>query len=114
MDKKIKIVTSIPLLKLWTDDAELVVERGEYLTTYHIGNLLTHSPVTFVIADIGLRLRWIDPKDCYDFWKTEVQQHLANDMDTIYLDVFPDGYVYIASEWRGEYSTPIILLEKQH
>lgn len=68
----------------------------------------------FVLADIGSKLKWIDPDNCYQFWKEEIRERLAENPDKFYLNDFPDGYAYLASEWTSEDGEPIILLEKTH
>lgn len=114
MEKSKKIVMLIPLTKLWTDQEDIAAERGKYLTAENIKEILKKNPVEFVIADVGLKLNWISFDKSFDFWKSEVKQHLANDPNFINLDSFPENYAYVASEWVGEIQIPIILLEKYH
>ena len=89
-------------------------KRGEYLTTENIRELLKEHLIMFVIADIGLKLTWISSDKSFDFWKTEVKPHLAEEINHINLDNFPDNYAYVASEWSEETKGSIILLEKYH
>jgi hypothetical protein len=109
-----KIVTALPLEIIWTDETELRAGRTSYLTTNDIKNVLRESAVQFVVADIGNKLKWIDKKECFHFWKTEVEGHLANDINNIELDKFFDNYAYVASRWEGEGELPIIVLETFH
>jgi hypothetical protein len=109
-----KVVTKIPLETLWTNELEIPAKRKSYLTKNDIKQLLKQSKLQFVIADGGYKLNWIEINKCFDFWKSEVEKHLATDINKIYLDNFPDNYAYIASEWIGEIETPIVLLEKVH
>jgi len=109
-----RMVTRIPLENIWTSEKELTSKRVRYLSKDDIKELLEEGQVNFIIANCGDKLAWISTSQCFDFWKTEVQQHLAPDVDEIYLENFPDNYAYIASEWTFDDSTPIILLEKYH
>ena len=114
MDNNKKIVTQFPLTNLWTDNEDIYAEREKHLTADNIQETLKNYPVEFVVADVGQKLKWISYDKSLDFWKSEVKQHLANDITNIKLDNFPGNYAYIASEWIGEIQTPIILLEKHH
>ncbi|MDX2048586.1 MAG: hypothetical protein SFU87_17500 [Chitinophagaceae bacterium] len=109
-----KIVTQIPLTNLWTDKEDIYAQRKRYLTDENIHALLKKTPIEFVIADLGMKLEWISGKKSFDFWKSKVKSHIANDIDKIDPDKFPDNYAYVASEWLSEIGTPIILLEKYH
>jgi len=114
MDNDKKLVTQIPLTRLWKDEEDVVAKRSRYLTTENIKQVLKEFPVEFVIADIGCKLQWIGLDASFDFWKTELRSHLINDRDNIDLDQFPDNYAYVASQWFGECQNMIILLEKHH
>ncbi len=109
-----KIVTTIPLENIWTDQNEIQANRTSYLTSDEIKSLLKKSFVQFIVADIGHKLKWIDKDQGFNFWRTEVERHLANDINHIVLNNFVDNYAYVASEWTGEHGTSIILLEKFH
>ncbi len=85
-----------------------------YMTGESIRDLLKKFPVQFVIADVGYKLHWISLDRSFDFWKHELKSHLANGFEYLQLDQFPDNYAYIASEWLGDFKSPIILLEKHH
>ncbi|MCF1716703.1 hypothetical protein L0U88_18825 [Flavihumibacter sp. RY-1] len=109
-----RIVTEIPINSLWTNQEELSATRIRYLNKESIKQLFTQRKITFVLADVGRKLEWIAPENCYEFWKKEVLAHLADDYEDIYVDTFPEGYAFIASEWTGTNNDPIILLEKYH
>ena len=113
MNPSDRIVTRIPLDNIWTSENELKSNRVGYLTKDAIKELLKKGQVHFIVANCGDKLVWISPDQCFNFWKTEVQKHLAPD-DHINLDIFPDNYAYSASEWTVDHPTPIILLEKIH
>jgi hypothetical protein len=59
MDNDKKLVTQIPLTRLWKDEEDVVAKRSRYLTTENIKQVLKEFPVEFVIADIGCKLQWI-------------------------------------------------------
>jgi hypothetical protein len=114
MPRSKRIVSQLPLTTLWTDEEDLNVVREKYLDKEAIRELLKQTLVQFVVADGGSQLRWITPDKCYEFWKTEVQQHVTDNPHKFYLDNFPDNYAYIASQWTSKNKQPIILLEKSH
>jgi hypothetical protein len=109
-----RIITQLPLTILWTDQKELKAKRLRYVDRKRIRELMKEIPIVFVVADVGSKLKWINPDKCYQFWKEEVQDRLAENPDKVHLDDFPNGYAYIASEWTRENKEPIILLEKAH
>ena len=98
MDIKLKIVTHLPLRELWRDDGFISASRGRSLTRDDITDLLWAGAVSFVVADVGLSLQWIQLDDCYQFWKDEVKSHLAEG-SRAFLDDFPGSYFYFAFEW---------------
>ncbi|MCC6279651.1 MAG: hypothetical protein IT262_03560 [Saprospiraceae bacterium] len=112
MDIKHRIVTTSPLTILWNDSSEIQATRKHYLTKEQIRQILKETPVEFVVADVGLRLKWVEASQCYSFWKSEAESHIA-DGDLINIDSFPDKFAYVASEWQANGGIPIILLEKQ-
>jgi hypothetical protein len=76
---------------------------------------LLREEASFVVADVGHPLRWIQVADRFTFWKKEVQPHLAPP-DTVgfYPDDYPGEYCYVASLWKCGSSAAVILLEKLH
>ena len=109
-----KIVVTIPLQNLWTQENDIEARRISYLTKPELKEFLKKSVVKFVVADVGQNLKWVDMGQCFDFWKSEVQKHLADNINKIDLDIFPDNYAYIGSEWTNNNGIPIVLLEKVH
>ena len=115
MDIALRIVTRLPLQELWRDDGFTTTLRLRWLTAEDIASLLLAGRVQFVVADIGYSPRWIPLGDCYDFWKSEAQLHLAAPETNSSLNDFPDGYCYFASEWNSPLGiTPIVVFEKSH
>src|SRR5215203_4926531 len=107
-----RIVTEIPLENIWNSQKEMNIQRSSFLTKERIKEMLRNGPVDFILADVGNKLEWIATSNCYNFWKSEVEIHLTENLPEIDLDDFPNDYAYIASEWTGDIKTPIILLEK--
>jgi hypothetical protein len=109
-----RIVTTTPLQKLWNDSGEPSAARGRRLDRSAVRELLRRGPVLFVVADVGLRLWWVPLAERFTFWKRDVVVHLS-DSERFCLDDFPDGAVYVASEWNSAGNEPpIVLLEVHH
>lgn len=109
-----KIVVQLPLTNLWADNEDIFAQRGIYLTKANIREILRKYKVIFVIANVGDKLKWLSYSESFDFWKTELEPHVANDVDRIEIDNFSGNYCYVASEWETGAETRIILLEKYH
>lgn len=113
MGVNLRIVTHLPLHELWRNNGFVTIKRGKSLTHDDVREFLASGPVQFVVADVGVVPRWIPASECFDFWKNEAKPHLATGTKAS-LDEFPDGYCYFASQWEGEKTAPIVLLEKHH
>ena len=114
MDPSLRVITQLPLQELWRDDGFTTTTRLRWLAANDIREMLRAGTVQFVVADLAAKPLWVDRRDCYDFWKTEVKPHLAEG-DRIVLEDFPDEYCYVASEWSNrEGEPPIVVLEKHH
>ena len=109
-----KIVTYGPLQEIQLGNGMTIFERISDLTRLDLKSILRFGSVQFIVANIGDKLKIIDTENCFDFWKREVARHLADPFEKIDLDCYPDNYAYFASEWKGQASFPIILLEKVH
>lgn len=106
----------MPLRELW-DECGVIVRAVKVrpLSSSGIAALLRVGRVRFVVADIGSRLQWIAPEQCYHFWKTEAKSHIAEPDLPSHLEDFPDEYFYTASEWKASNGIePIVLLAKSH
>src|SRR5580765_3743614 len=115
MDIVLKVVTQLPLKELWRADGFTTTSRARWLAADDITSLLRVGRVQFVVADVGAAPRWIPLSECYDFWKREVEPHLAAPESGAYLGDFPNGYCYFTSEWSSQDgTTPIILCERHH
>ena len=109
-----KKVTQIPVTGIRATDRELYSRREGYPDKETIRQMLRQGPVEFVVANVGDPLKRIALEDCFEFWKTEAEPHLAENPDRIYLETFPDEYAYLASIWEGERGMSVILLEMYH
>src|SRR6185295_16890328 len=67
-----RIVTTLPLESIWTDEEQLRANRERYLTANELVEMLKLHPVEFIVADIGAPLKRISVDKCYEFWETEV------------------------------------------
>jgi len=115
MDPKPRVVIRLPLEEVWQEDGfPISMEKLRPLQTQDVANLLRVGPVNFIVADVGMPLRWIDPSDCYRFWNAEMKAHLAAPDQKCTLDEFPGGYFYFASEWRKKENFPIVVVERYH
>lgn len=112
MDIPHKLVTELPLKEMWSVDGPIQATREKYITKDELNDLLIISPVEFVIANIGEDLKWVPVRKCYEIWNAILKDNVAQDIDSLDLDSFPNGFAYVASKWSGE--TSVILLERHH
>ena len=109
-----KVVTRLPLEQLWNESGDLNAQRVVIgLSAADVAELIK-TGATFVVADVGLPLRWIDPVHRFEFWKTDVKPRLAGSDEPAFLDRFPGGYCYFASQWRLPDRLSLIVLERHH
>jgi sugar lactone lactonase YvrE len=109
-----RIVTTIPLESIWTDEYQVEVSRERYLTPTELTEMLKTHPVEFIVADVGAPLKRIPVDKCYEFWESEVRRHLLSPHGKVDRSKLTDEYGYLASEWSGRIEVPIVLLEKIH
>ena len=117
MNPAMRIVTQMPLERLWDDQRELSYVRGGCVGSERIRELLRSGRVRFVVADCGKNLSWIQEEDLHRYWKTVAQPHLVEPAESESghrLEDFPDEYCFIATEWGEADQVPVILLEMQH
>jgi hypothetical protein len=115
MDPSKRIVTGLPLDTLWDNESHLNAHCIRRVGKKEISVLLRAGSIIFVVADVGLPLRWIPEQDRFTFWKTEVKGRLVTpEADSFCLEAYPSGYCYIASEWHAVGLKPIIVLEMHH
>jgi hypothetical protein len=100
MDMVNKIITQFPVKELLAESESLSFVQERYLNKKLIKALLHKTSIQFVVADIGGKLNWVAKEKCYAFWKSEVQEHLADNSDKIFLENFPSNYAYIARDCK--------------
>jgi hypothetical protein len=114
MDIGKKVITKLPLEELWDEKEILNAQRvSTGLRASEITEMLK-AGATFVVADLGLRPRWIDPAYRFEFWKIEVKSRLAEPDKPAILDRFPGEYCYVASKWQSPEGLSLIVLERHH
>ena len=117
MDYLKKIVTRLPLVELWNSLGLLPISRRDYLDAVAIKQRLRTGGVVFVVADVGSPLMWVMGLEAIRLWRKEVKSRLVQGSDLqagFRLEASPGGYAYVASEWTGAGSSPVIVLEKHH
>ena len=107
-----RIVTTIPLESIWTDEEQVEASRERYLTATDLTEILKIHPVEFIVAEVGAPLKRISVDKCYEFWESEVRRHLLTPHGKGDRSKLADEYGYLASEWSGRIEVPIVLLEK--
>ena len=114
MDISRKVIMRLPLEELWNETGNLNAQR--VVTGLNAADVteMIKAGATFVVADVGLPPRWIDPAHRFEFWKTEVKPRLAESDEPVFLDRFPGGYCYFASRWRLPDKLSLIVLERHH
>src|SRR4029450_11137202 len=60
-----RIVTTIPLESIWTDEEQIEASRERYLTPTEITEMLKSHPVEFIVAEVGAPLKRIPVDKCY-------------------------------------------------
>ena len=108
-----RIVTGIPLTKLWDESGILADKRVRNLDRSSLLELVQSGSLQFVVADCGLKLKWIPTEKRFEFWKA-VKPQIADPGEPIHREDFPNETAYIASEWCGPAGECLVLLEKQH
>ncbi|MDI3559938.1 hypothetical protein [Bradyrhizobium sp. Arg816] len=114
MDIAKKVITRLPLEELWNEKGNLNAECvATGLNAADVTEMIK-AGATFVVADVGLPPRWIDPANRFEFWKTEVKPRLAESDEPVFLKRFPGEYCYFASKWRLADKLSLIVLERHH
>ncbi len=114
MKPELRYVSQMPLREIWDEHDVVSENKVRELSSSDVADLLSAGRVRFVVADIGSRLRWVLPEECYEFWKSEAKAHIAEPDANNYLENFPGEYCYFASEWRTDEDESIVLLAKSH
>jgi hypothetical protein len=109
-----RVITELPLRSLWDDSGPVPATWSRDLSVLELRELLRQGTVRFVVAEVGAKPRWVLAAGCFDFWKREVQAHLAEPDQGADLERFPGGYGYFATEWQGASGSPIVVLQRCH
>lgn len=111
-----RVVAQLPLEEVWDERGSVTRDWVRDLDSRDVQALLREGPVHFVIADIGHPLSWVPPERRFYFWKDETRAHLIEPdlvRRGVRLDGLPDGYGFVASEWRWA-DGAVVLLSKWH
>lgn len=109
-----RVVSSLPLRELWDDSGPLVARSSGYASLGQVRDIVSSSPVTFVLADAGMALVWIPARETFRFWKTQARFRIATPGEPIRLEDFPGQYAYLASIWELSDGKVVVALERQH
>ncbi len=114
MDPALRVVTHLPLVELWNEMGSVPSTRERDLDAAGIRQMLRVRPVRFVIAELDKPLRWLATSECFQFWTSELRDHVCSGV-RYYLDDYPGAYCYAASEWQLSGSRePVVVLERHH
>lgn len=114
MDSALKIVTRLPINEIWDEHGPLALRKERSLSEHDLAYLLRSGPLRFVVADVGQKLLWIDPAECYSFWKDSAKLHIAEPGGAITLSDYEGSYCFFASQWNDSSSLPVVVLERHH
>jgi hypothetical protein len=99
--------------EIWDAEGNVTMARQRALRSGDIAGMLRQRVIRFVVANCGDPLTWIQPEQCYDYWKTEVKPRLV-ETEMFDQEAFPGAYCYVASEWTDGQPSPLVLLEMYH
>lgn len=109
-----RVVTELPLRALLDSQGTPIAVPIRWLARDEVAVLLRESLVRFVVANVGLPLRWIADVDRFDFWR-EAKAHVVDPAQPIRLDEMPANFGYVARLWRGaDAAVAIVVLEVAH
>jgi hypothetical protein len=109
-----KVITRIPLTELWDEAGLASFERKRFLRGDEIKQSIAAEDIHFVLADVSQPLKWIGKQEKFNFWKSELKEHLCeNPIKGCHLEDFKDDYFYFASLWTSNIQK-VILVEKYH
>lgn len=115
MNPALRVITELPLRELWSREGVVEAEPVRDVGAEEIRDLLRAGRVQFLVAEVGATPRWVPPAECHEFWKGELQPHLAEPGAPAGLEEFPGEYCYFAREWAANVpGLPIVVCEKCH
>ena len=115
MQQNLRIVTGLPLSEVWDAHGRVIAERLRVLAQEDLRQLMQGGAVRFAVANVGHPLRWISSEESQAFWKLEVRPHLVAEPDRPFdIYGFPEGYCYVATEWRASNGIQSLVVLEQH
>jgi hypothetical protein len=105
-------VTSLPLTELFDERGAVAATRRREVGPDDVAALL-HSGTPVVVADVGEPLRWMGGVEAQAWWRAEAEPRLwPPDQPRAYLEDYPDGRAWRASEWRD--GSRVLVFEAHH
>jgi hypothetical protein len=115
MQQNLRVVTHLPLSEIWDEHRHITAERLRYLAEEDLRQLVQAGTVRFAVANVAHPLRWISSGESQVFWKLEVRPHLVAEPNRPFdIYRFPEGYCYVASEWKAPNEVQSIVVLEQH
>ncbi len=102
-----RVVTHLPLARLWDEHAFLPHTRQRGLYEEDASALVRDGAVRLVVAELGEALRWIPAGHARAFWTHEAEPRLIPPNTPL----VGGGYGYAASLWSAEDARPVLVLE---
>jgi hypothetical protein len=103
-----RIVTRLPLPRLWDEHAILPHTRGRALFEDDAAELVREGVDRVAVAELGEALRWLPPGQVRAFWTHEAAPRLIPPGTPLLPGA---DYGYTATLWTAEDLRPVLLLE---
>ncbi len=78
-----------------------------------IRELLRAGPIRFVLAEIDRPVHWLELDESFTFWKAKLRDHVCEG-ERFYLENYPGGYCFAASESELPTTERVVVLERRH
>ena len=115
MDPPLRTVTRLPLTELWNHDGPMEAQCLGRVGRAEIARLFQTTDISFVVADVGKQLQWIEQSELLTLGKSDVSPHVVDrDAAAICLGDYPGDYCYVARRWILATGRIVITLEKHH
>jgi hypothetical protein len=101
-----RVVTHLPLARLWDEHAFLPHARARTLYEDDAAEQLGHARLA--VAELGEALRWLPAGQARAFWSHEAAPRLIPPGTPLLAGA---DYGYTASLWLAEDTRPVLLLE---
>ena len=103
-----RVVTRLPLARLWDEHAVLPHTRGRPLFEDAAAELVREGLARVAVAELGEALRWLPPGQVRAFWTHEAAPRLIPPGTPLLPGT---DYGYTATLWTAEELRPVLLLE---